>query len=362
MITTHAPLQLPFRPKPFRNELCSSWLIRLAAVNYVSLEELLLGFEARYPSIPPPISLDLNLDPEFISSIARFSRMPAATLRRLSLEKRVANPESSLLLYFGNDNSRQRSRHIRRRLGYAFCTCCLAQQSAVHVPWEWTFSYLKHCSVHGEPLRGPCGFCGTEDPLPFGFAPTTDWIPCQWCQANLLDELGQKQRHCPPSAMALEKAYRAALLEVSAQAAPSGRTNGDQFRRFVDDTARVLTDHPHQRRLATSRNVQPMHTRARDELSGTISQLVFNSSSDCDAYERRARYRKSLRLWRCILEPLTADARRSLARASRVWPTPLQSRLASALAHTPRKSWDRSLCFNPLGPAFEYKTSPRSWL
>ena len=87
MITTHAPAQLPFGPKPFRNELCSSWLLRLASANCVSLEELLLGFEARYPSTPCTISLDLNLEPEFLASMARFSRVPATTLHRLSLEK-----------------------------------------------------------------------------------------------------------------------------------------------------------------------------------------------------------------------------------------------------------------------------------
>ncbi len=353
MITTHAPLQLPFGPKPFRNELFSSWLLRLAAANYVSLEELLLGFEACYPSTSCPISLDLNVDPEFLASMARFSRVPAATLGRLSLEKRVAHPESSLLLHFSNDNSGQLSRHIRRRLGYAFCARCLAQQSAVHVPWEWTFSYLRHCSVHGEPLHGTCGSCGTEDPLPFGFAPTTDWIPCQWCEANLLDELGQKHRQRSPSGIALEKAYRAALLEVPVPAALRGRPNKDQFRRFVDDTLRVLTDHSLRR---------PLPTPARDDLSATISQLVLCASPDCDLYERRARYRKSLKLWRCILEPLAAEARKSLVRASRAWPKPLQSRLASALPHTPRKSWYYSPSFNPLGPAFEYNALPKSWL
>ncbi len=93
MITTHAPKQLPFGPKPFRDELFSSWLLRLAVANYVSLDELLLGFEAGYSSAPCTISLHLHLDREFVASTARFSRVPDATLRRLSLEKRVAHPD-----------------------------------------------------------------------------------------------------------------------------------------------------------------------------------------------------------------------------------------------------------------------------
>ena len=104
MIAAHAPLQLPFGPKPFRKELFSSWLLRLAAANCVSLQELLLGFEASYPSAAYSISLDLNLGLEFLTCMARFSRVPATILGRLSLEKRVAHSSSSLLLGFSNDN------------------------------------------------------------------------------------------------------------------------------------------------------------------------------------------------------------------------------------------------------------------
>jgi hypothetical protein len=64
---------------------------------------------------------------------------------------------------------------------------------------------------------------------------------------------------------------------------------------------------------------------------GAISQVILNACPDCDMYERRARWRKSLTLWRSLLAHLTSDSRRSLARASRAWPTVLQRRFASAL-------------------------------
>jgi TniQ len=123
MIVAQAPLQLPFAPKPFRRELFSSWLLRLAAANCVTLEELLAGFQASYPSAPYAFSLDVNLDDGLFRFMARFSRESFKTLSRLSLEKQVSNPEAALLLRFNNNSSG--SRLLSRRLGYAFCPYCI---------------------------------------------------------------------------------------------------------------------------------------------------------------------------------------------------------------------------------------------
>ena len=51
---TEAPLQLPFAPKPFRGELFSSWLLRLAAANFVPLDELLSGLQQDIHRRPMP--------------------------------------------------------------------------------------------------------------------------------------------------------------------------------------------------------------------------------------------------------------------------------------------------------------------
>jgi hypothetical protein len=52
-------------------------------------------------------------------------------------------------------------------------------------------------------------------------------------------------------------------------------------------------------------------------------------------YERSVRHRKSLNMWKSFLAPLTPEARRSLARISRAWPSALQGRLASSHAQHP---------------------------
>ena len=43
-----APAELPFAPRPYSDELLSSWLLRVAAANLISLQELLDAFEDRY--------------------------------------------------------------------------------------------------------------------------------------------------------------------------------------------------------------------------------------------------------------------------------------------------------------------------
>jgi hypothetical protein len=143
MIVVQAPLQLSFASKPFRRELFSSWLFRLADANCVTLDELLAGFQASYPSAPYAFSLDLNLGDGFHICMACFSRVPFRTLSSLSIEKQMSNPEAALLLRFNNNSSG--SRHLSRRLGYLFCPYCIAHQSFVHVPWEWIFAGLMHC-------------------------------------------------------------------------------------------------------------------------------------------------------------------------------------------------------------------------
>jgi hypothetical protein len=54
-------------------------------------------------------------------------------------------------------------------------------------------------------------------------------------------------------------------------------------------------------------------------------------------YERSVRHCKSLNMWKSFLAPLTPEARRSLARISRAWPSALHRRFAAALMHSIRR-------------------------
>jgi TniQ len=315
MIVAQAPLQLPFAPKPFRRELFSSWLLRLAAANCVTLDELLAGFQASYPSAPYAFSLDVNFDDGFLIFMARFSRVPFRTLSRLSLEKQVSNPEAALLLRFNNNSSG--CGLFSRRLGYAFCPYCIAHQSFVHVPWEWAFACLLHCSVHGTPLGVGCPSCGDLDPLPFGLTPVAGHVPCHSCNANLSDDPPHKGRGpFSRTVLEFERGYRAALLGAAPDLVLLHGASGAQFRQFVDDTLQLVANLLDERSLARCGKLQLSLGSSRQELIGIVSQLVLNASTDCDMYECRARYRTDLKVWESLLVPLTPEARRSLARVS----------------------------------------------
>jgi hypothetical protein len=114
-------------------------------------------------------------------------------------------------------------------------------------------------------------------------------------------------------------------------------TSGTQFRQFVDDTLQLVVNRLDEQPLERYVKRRPSPGSSREELIATISLLVLNASPDCDIYERQARYRKGLRVWKSLLAPLTPEARQSLARASRAWPPSLQRRLAAALRHTTRR-------------------------
>lgn len=81
MKTASAPSQLPFAPRPFLSELFSSWMLRVADANCVSLQELMLGFQSRHPHVPCPNMLDWGLTHAFVEAMARFSRTPIGTLK-----------------------------------------------------------------------------------------------------------------------------------------------------------------------------------------------------------------------------------------------------------------------------------------
>jgi hypothetical protein len=260
---------------------------------------------------------------------------PLMTLRGLSLDKQVRAPEAAALLRFVNASAHC-SRHLCQRLAYAFCHSCLAEQQAIHTTWEWTFIPILHCPVHESLLQVGCAHCGDPDPLPFGLTPPDNRVPCRSCGVNLLDEPIQT-RTLSATVLALEKAYRAALFGELPNMALIDGTTPDQFRQFVDDTLRLLAD-PSRRQSSPSTAAVPVHASSREESTILISQLVLNACTDWDLYERRARYRKSLKLWKTLLGPLTAETRRNLALASLAWPSVMRRRLNSALDQTIRRS------------------------
>src|SRR6266851_3920502 len=222
MTTASAPSQLPFTSRPFRNELFSSWLLRIAAANFVSLDELMLGFQSRYSEVPCPYSLDWGFHPQFPKLMARFCRTSERTLRSLDLRARLPQAGRVLLLSFRAAPSRC-PRLRMKRLGYSFCPTCISEQPYVHVRFEWAFPVLLRCHLHKIPLRHGCPICDEDDPLPFGSDATIAPVLCWNCGATLTGAIPAS--HCGQISAAqilIEKVYRGTLHGYSPRAALLG--------------------------------------------------------------------------------------------------------------------------------------------
>ncbi len=331
MKTASAPSQLPFAPRPISNELFSSWLLRVAGANCVSLRELLLGFQSSYPNIPCSSSLDLRFAPAFLKAMTRFCRTPIRRLQSLDLQSRLPQAERALLLRFSSVSNRC-SRLRDQRIGYAFCPTCISQQRSVHVRWEWAFPCLLRCHVHRSLLKYGCPKCGEHDPLPLGAAPATEPILCWACGADLANDTNTSHVSRVGDGLAVfEKTYRAALLGVPPNSALLGQGTDRQFRRFVDDIFQMLAWYPNPQLSPRSSSPQNLYLPFRGELLAIIGDLILNASPSFDPQIRRARYHKSLRLWGEVLILLSQRDGELIESASELWPPALRRHLDSAL-------------------------------
>jgi TniQ len=209
-----APAELPFAPRPYSDELLSSWLLRVAAANFVSLHELLHGFEDRYGCVLINVPIDYAISDAAVTALAKFCRVAPEMVQALDLRLRVAHLSPALLLHYPqNPAVFWCPRCSRRRVRYAFCPLCLAKQPRIHVRWDWSVASLIRCALHRAPLRDSCPACGEPDPLTF---PGFDFpsIPvCRSCGSDLTASQNDVQDvQSKSNIQTVEDAYRGMLL------------------------------------------------------------------------------------------------------------------------------------------------------
>jgi hypothetical protein len=339
MSTTFAPAQLPIAPRPLQSELFSSWMLRVASANCISLLELLEAFELNYPEIPGLQSLDLCLPPSFLQSIARFCRVPVGRLQALDLQRRVPHLQTALLLQFPSDPRCPRRRH--QRVGYAFCPMCIANQSVIHVHWEWCFACVVRCCIHRIPLQDACPDCGESDPLSFESLDLKPNHSCRACGGSLTDPpiSCPSVRRYEPAIQAVEEAYRAALLGVSPHPSLVGKATDRAFRRFVDDMLQLLISFPQPTYLPQTKRDKKTTLPPRQSPFATIAELIANAAPSSDKRVQDFRYRQSIKTWTYLFSQISDSEEDTLDHASRHWPMALQRRFASALLRRTRRRW-----------------------
>jgi hypothetical protein len=335
-----APARLPITARPVPSELFSSWILRVASRNFISLRELLEATQSIYPEALAAQSLDHSIPLLFLRAISRFCRVPVRTIQKLDLRRRLPGVETALLLRFprGDLFSPRLKDH---RAGYAFCPLCIAIQDVVHVRWEWCFACVIRCGVHRIPLQVACPACGESDPLNFDSPGPEPNRNCWACGASLVDptENCSYVRRYEPVVRAVEDAYRAALLGVAPHPSLVGRATDGAFRRFVDDMLQLLICFPQVDSDPNDKRDNRQVLRPRQIPFVMISELIANAAPGLDSREQQLRYRRSLAIWADLFDFFDETAASTLERSSRHWPSNLQRRFASALRIRARKRW-----------------------
>ena len=350
-----APRQLPFAPRPVLSELISSWLLRVAAANHVSLAELLHGFESQYPGLLLAGALiDFSLPTAVLNALGQFCRVPVKTLQALALRQRAPLLNPALLLRFSKA-SLLCPRRAYQRVRYAFCPICIFTQPVLHIRWDWSLACLIRCSIHRVRLRDGCELCGEPDPLLFSAPDLPPNFACRSCGGKLT----QKEDCATESDSlieAVENAYRNALLGVAPNPALIGKTTDTEFRCFVDDMLQLLS-----RNLSPSSAAKPdcrcspIYVPRKDILA-IIAELIRHAAPSSDAALRRSLHSRSAQLWSTLLNLVPDREGETLERMSQHWPLSLRRRFAAGLRDRTQKRWP----YTPYGRSqlskqFKYK-------
>jgi hypothetical protein len=362
MTLAAAPAQLPFARRPIPAELFSSWLLRVAAANQISIAELLDGFESRYPGLlPAGQSLDLGLPSPFLRAFSLFCRVPFRTLHALDLCQRMPHLQGALLLRFPSISPRCQRRRAQR-LAYAFCSHCISAQSVLHVPWDWCFACLIRCTAHHIPLLDSCPACGELDPLSFSAPQLVRGPACWSCGASLANHARAPDvNHNGEEVQVVQDAYRAALLGVAPDPALLGKATGRAFRSFVDDLLTTLLRCFDTRSILTAKKSCPT-APSRQNMIRLIADLVLNAAPSSNPRLSHARYRQSLKSWETLLNTIPRSEGEIIEQASLTWPVALRRRLASALLRQQRKYWPHSPFQGPpVSPGFKRSEVASVW-
>jgi hypothetical protein len=314
MTTTFAPPKVPFAPRPISDELFSSWLLRVAAANCVTLQEFLDGFYSVYPEVPLPRSLDFNLPPVFLTSLSAFCRVSAEGIETLDLAQRFRHLDRALLLK-ASDKAWHNPRVGGLRVGYAFCPRCIGEQKVPHLNWSWCFACIVRCPVHRTTLILGCPYCGEDDPVDFAPSPLNPGRHCWACGTGLYQSAKNLAADCKDDEVirVIEDTYRAALLDMAPDISLLGKVTGRAFRRFIDDMLDLLTRFHGAELIAADQFSSNSGTISRHQLLDVVKDLISSAATRPAIKLQGRTFKYSLRLWASLISAIPEREGKSLA-------------------------------------------------
>jgi len=160
---------LDFILRPFPAESLTSWYVRLARANAVSLHELATKLLGHSVHSIATTDLDANANPAIPDGLARVSGMPIVEAKLMGLagwqhllSAEVNNPQRAMrwILPHRKDGSDR-----RRGEWTQACLQCLATDETPYFRQHWRFAFVTECVVHRLELIAACPHC--SGPLDF---------------------------------------------------------------------------------------------------------------------------------------------------------------------------------------------------
>lgn len=196
-----APLRLPVAPRPFRNELLSSWMARVAAGYGLETPAMTAWLAGQGRGVQPsrPVD-DIAPDPELLRLWAQACRVDPARLHRLAITSRYPDQPRQWLL---------------ERPGVPVCLSCFDADVEAgrdsYLRAEWRLADHVACPAHSEILRDRCPACSGQLRVSFRMRGGPLRPFCRQCDALLIGRGGEAERP-------MDADFTAGILEFQHQA------------------------------------------------------------------------------------------------------------------------------------------------
>lgn len=178
------PLRLPVAPRPFRGELLSSWMARVAAQYGLETTAMTTWLAGQGRGVQPsrPVN-DIAPDPELLRLWARACRVDPARLMRLSLTSRFSDHPPTWFL---------------ERRGAPVCLACFDADCSSgrdsYLRSNWRLADHVACATHAEMLRDRCPVCSSQLQVSFRFRGGLLRPFCRKCDTLLTGRGGVPER------------------------------------------------------------------------------------------------------------------------------------------------------------------------
>ncbi len=177
-------IRLPVAPRPFRDELLSSWMSRVATRFGLEVPDMTAYLAGQEGTLPVLRQIDdTTPDLELLKVWARGCRIDPARLERLSLEARYRNRSRDWVSSRGGG-------------GASVCLACfdadIAASRDAYIRADWTLIERVECPVHKEILRDRCPECGAHLPASFRLRRGLLRVFCAKCECILTGKGGAR--------------------------------------------------------------------------------------------------------------------------------------------------------------------------